>query len=134
MLKTTPAGEPLAVMTAGGTEVSVELDPSPQLMVTEPVPVVKSAMVASGLESVTVATSVPTNGIPSTGWIDAPCELSGASATVTVTPAAPVSVPPARLLHGERNRVRRGARGVFGVGVRPGHDERAVGELRDRAR
>ena len=67
MLKTTPAGEPLAVMTAGGTEVSVELVPSPQLMVTEPVPVVKSAIVAAGLESVTVATSVPTNGHPLDG-------------------------------------------------------------------
>ena len=73
MLKTTPAGDPLAVMTAGGTEVSVEVDPSPQLMVTEPVPVVKSAIVAAGFESVTVATSVPTNGVPSTAWIAAPC-------------------------------------------------------------
>ena len=94
MLKTTPVGDPLAVMTAGGTEVSVEVDPSPQAIVIEPVPVVKSLAVAPGLVSVTVATSAPVNGIPSTAWIVAPCEASGASATAATAPAHSPATPP----------------------------------------
>ena len=79
MLNTTPLGEPLAVTMELGVDV-----PSPQLIVTEPVPVVKSATVARGLASVTVATSRSVNGTPSMASTVPPCEARGASTTLTL--------------------------------------------------
>ena len=89
MLKTTPAGEPLAVMTAGGTEVSVELESVAPVDGDRASPCREIGERGGGVGVGDRGDECADERRSLDGLNDAPCELSGASATVIVTPAAP---------------------------------------------
>ena len=95
-------------------------EPSPQLISTIPVPVVKSATVAPWLASTKVPSRTVPVSLPSIPVIELPVEpVSLASRTVTPPPGGLVSVvvtPPAVVMI-DAERIRQARRRLLGIGV-----------------